>query len=620
MRFLLKWRTCILLSALVLAGACAVSLPSDQAGLPPTVQAVPEDSPAYATLRSALEAGDTAAFLGHLEGMARSGTELEDFRDTWLALARAAAGDFADAYVLLDQSRAQDPAAPAALLVPWLEAWFLALEGQPELAVERHSRLASRLPGITAELSLAALLEACGRPEEALAVYSALTPARIQAPEHDFDPQGLVFGHVRTVVTRHSLLLQRLGRSEQAQSVYRQLAEAQPEQHTAHAAALAQLATGEGLDNPALTLASAFARSVADVAAALQQQRYIEAAMLGLEVRGFDSQRAAFDQMSLLLDPGNEAIRLGLVDALYQAGHFAGAARVALSAPSPGPALEISAAQALVMTGQPEQARAALARALSDPDGGGDLQTLFGAAQISTLIDDEAQAMALIGQIETLPASQAETAAAHGVAASIHAHFGRLEEAVDLAGMARQLDDTHERRLQLADLLARAGRGGEALQLFRAEWLSRPDDPYTLNALGYFLIRHTDRLEEGYRVLARALMLAGSDPYISDSFGWALYLHGNLDQARGLIEDARDQLLPLRHWEIEDHLGDILWHQGDPAAARMAWQRALEQFPPHVERELIRDKLASGLSRPRPERRPLPTVRIDDGAERRQEI
>jgi tetratricopeptide (TPR) repeat protein len=116
------------------------------------------------------------------------------------------------------------------------------------------------------------------------------------------------------------------------------------------------------------------------------------------------------------------------------------------------------------------------------------------------------------------------------------------------------------------------------------------------------------------------MLLAESDPYIADSFGWALYQLGDLERARDLIEAARDDLLPQNHWEIEDHLGDIYWHLGRQDDARNAWEIALKTFPPKKERDLIAAKLKDGLTTPRPERRPLPQISLEELEIGRQDI
>ncbi len=175
--------------------------------------------------------------------------------------------------------------------------------------------------------------------------------------------------------------------------------------------------------------------------------------------------------------------------------------------------------------------------------------------------------------------------------------------------------------MALANALAEADEIDEALRLIRTESLARPNDPYMLNTLGYFLVEHTDRYAEAYRVLARANALAPADPYISDSFGWARYKLGDLEGARRYIEQSRNEIAPNVHWEIEDHLGDIYWHLGDKDAARAAWRTALNDYPSETKRAEIQEKLDNGLAGPPPEKQPLPKVSLgDEGEIGRQDI
>lgn len=577
-------------------------------------------SVSYSSAEEAIRAGDTAGLLTYLAALSESERDADNFYNAYLAIDRAADGDFVTArsYLGLTGDAETDAGLPGFFL--WLDAWFIALEGDADAAIERHREVAGSMPGITADLSLAAMLEAADRTDEALSVYQALTPTTIEAPEHEFDPRGIIFQHVSSVVVRHALLLQRLGRIEEAKEAYAQLAAAEPEQATSYAAAIESLETGKNLDNEPLTFVSGFSQSLSDVSAALQQQRYITAALAGRNLTGFDTNRAGFDLVTLVIDPANDGIRSGVVDALYEEALFDGAAHVALAAPKTTPSLQISAAQALIMADREPEARDAIAEALRLSKDDEKLQTLYGALQLSALLNDRDTAMELLPELMQLADNPAEKAAANGLASSIYSHFGDIPEAVSHALEARRLDDTHERRMTLADLLGRDGQVNDALVILRSERLARPNDPYTLNSLGYFLITRTDRMEEGYKVLARAMLLAESDPYISDSFGWALYQYGDLERAQRLIEASREDLMPHRHWEIEDHLGDIYWHQGKEEEARTAWQTALDNHPPQQESVLIARKLADGLETPAPEKKPLPEIRIDDGEINRRDI
>jgi tetratricopeptide (TPR) repeat protein len=574
----------------------------------------------YASTTDALKAGDTAGYLTLLAAMPAEEREQDRFANAYLALDRAADGDMAGAraYLGLTGNAADDFEKPGFYL--WIDAWFMALEGDLEGAINRHREVAGGMPGITADLSLAAMLEAAGRNEEALAVYESLTPTNIEAPEHEFDPQGIVFAHISTVIVRHALLLQRMGRIEESKIVYQKLADAEPEQSTSYAAAIDSLETGKNLHNKPLTVQTGFALALSDVSYSMQQQRFIQTVMMGGSIDGFDEKRAAFDLAILLVDPANENVRGGIIDALYEEALYAGAAHVALSAPKASPSLEISAAQALLMSGNEPAARKAIDSALKISDDTDRLSTLYGALQLRALLDDKQAAYDLVPELLSLAENAAEQAAAHGAASSVYLHFGDMAKAADHARDARQLDDTHERRMALADALGQAGHVNDALVILRSERLARPNDPYTLNSLGYFLITRTDKYEEGYKVLARALLLADSDPYIADSFGWSLFRLGDLDRAQGLIESAREELAPQSHWEIENHLGDIYWYQDRKEDARAAWQKALENYPPNGERDEILAKLKDGLTAPKPEKRPLPEISLEDLEVERRDI
>ncbi len=600
--------------ALILSEAARTTAVVDDDGRPVGKSAYPGG------LEDAVKAGDTAAYLQMLHDLPQAERDDNLYADAFLAIDRAAAGDLTAARNLIGIDK-EDPFTPEQSgFHLWLSSWFLALEGREDEALETHRRIAEGMPGLTGDLSLAAMLEAVGRPEQAIAVYESMTPSVIEAPEHSFDPKGLVYTHVKTVIARHALLLQRLGRIDEAKAVYARLAAAEPEEAASFAAASESLETGKNLNNVPLDLRSGFAQALGDVSRAMQEQRIIASILSGERMRGFDVERTAFDLVSLLIHPTDEGLRSSVIDALYEHALFEGVAHVALTAPKPTASLQISAAQALVMTGDEDAARKAIMSALDLTTDEDKLQTLYGALQLLSLLDDRTQADALIPEVLALAKNDAERAAAEGLVGGVYAHFGDTAAAVKHAREARRLDDTHDRRMSLADALGKDGKIDEAIAILRTERLLRPNDPYSLNSLGYFLVTRTDKIEEGFKLLARAIALADSDPYIADSFGWALYRLGHLDRAKAHIEGARDELLPHRHWELEDHLGDIYWHLGETDEARAAWSRAIEARPPQIERKALASKLVNGLTTPPPEKRPLPEVSLEDDEVARRDI
>jgi len=575
---------------------------------------------AYAVPSDAVKAGDMAAFITKTRNLDMADRDASPLFDAFIALDEAAAGRVEEARQTLADASVRSGETGETSFYIYLDAWLLAMEGKADEAINRHRGAASGMPGLTGDLSLAAMLDALGRPEQALAVYESMTPAKVEAPEHEFDPKGLLYTHIRTVISRHALLLQRLGRIDEAKAVYQKLADAEPEEAISYAAAMDSLETGKNLRNQPQSVAEAFSQSLSDVSRALQEQRIIRRIMMGGRIEGFDDQRSAFDQVALLISPANEDLRSGIIDEMYASALYDGVAHVANSAPEATASLQIAAAQAKLMSGEEDAARAAIDRALSLTDDDNRLSTLYGALQLHSRMNDEKASRDLVQEVIAMSENPAEKAAAHGLATDIYNQFGDSAQAVEHAEQARELDDTHDRRIVLADALGRNGQINEALAILRTERLARPNDPYMLNTLGYFLIERTEKLEEGFKVLSRARAMAERDPYIADSLGWAYFKLGHLSEARRLIELARKELEPHKHWEIESHLGDIYWYLDDKDAAAEAWQTALDNRPPAAEKAALIDRLENGLSVPEPERKALPDVSLTDGEVDRQDI
>lgn len=573
---------------------------------------------AYDDPSAAIRAGDTAAFIAAIKTNSVSDSSVKPFPAMVLAFDDAAAGNFTRAVDTLAPALENDASAPMA---GFLKAWFLALDGQQDAAISAHRAVGGQLPGLTGDLSLAAMLQAFDRSDEALGVYSAMTPTEIIAPEHDFDPQGLIFSHIQLVVARQALLLRQEGRIDEAQAVYRRLAAAEPEEATGYDAAISALATGRGIDDEALTLRAAFVQAMGDYSRSMAFQRILTGALTGNRARGFDDTKGAFDQLSLLIDPENEDLRLSIHDDLYDQALYPPALHLLETAPVQSSDLQLARAATLLRMDDPQGVDNALQSALKLADGDEELGATSAAMGIYSLLEKEDSALALAARLPQMAETPAEKAAAHGMSSAVYSQFSRYAEALVQSRAARELDDTHDRRMALTNAMAEAGEIEEGLLLLRTEALSRPNDPYMLNTLGYYLVEHTDRLEEAFRVLARASALAPNDAYISDSFGWIRFKLGDLEGARQYVERSRRELAPNRHWEIEDHLGDIYWHLGREEDARAAWAFALNEFPPEEQRMALEAKLANGITEGAPEKRPLPDVSLeDDGMVSRNEI
>lgn len=106
-----------------------------------------------------------------------------------------------------------------------------------------------------------------------------------------------------------------------------------------------------------------------------------------------------------------------------------------------------------------------------------------------------------------------------------------------------------------------------------------PGHSQALNALGYTLADRTNRLQEAYDLIHKALEISPDDFYILDSMGWVLYRMGRLDESITYLNKA---LSSRKDPEIAAHLGEVLWVKGDKAAARQIWETAIKETPEDV--------------------------------------
>jgi Flp pilus assembly protein TadD len=125
-------------------------------------------------------------------------------------------------------------------------------------------------------------------------------------------------------------------------------------------------------------------------------------------------------------------------------------------------------------------------------------------------------------------------------------------------------------------LLERLGRLPEALADMRGVASRRPNDPVTLNALGYTLVDRSIAIEEGHRLIVRALEAKPDSFAIQDSMGWSLVRMGKLAEGRTWLERAWAN---SRDPEVAAHLGETLWLQGRREDARRTWDEALAENP-----------------------------------------
>ena len=121
----------------------------------------------------------------------------------------------------------------------------------------------------------------------------------------------------------------------------------------------------------------------------------------------------------------------------------------------------------------------------------------------------------------------------------------------------------------------------------------QPEQPHVLNYLGYSWIDQGINLDEGMKLIKRAVDQRPDDGYIVDSLGWAYYRIGNYEDAVKNLERAID--LKPEDPTINDHLGDAYWRVGRTLEAKFQWAHARDLKPEAEELPKIEAKIANGL-------------------------
>ncbi|MGJ4945231.1 tetratricopeptide repeat protein [Bradyrhizobium sp. HKCCYLS1011] len=122
----------------------------------------------------------------------------------------------------------------------------------------------------------------------------------------------------------------------------------------------------------------------------------------------------------------------------------------------------------------------------------------------------------------------------------------------------------------------------------------QPDQPHVLNYLGYSWIDQGTNLDEGMKMIKRAVEQRPDDGYIVDSLGWAYYRLGNYEESVKNLERAID--LKPEDPTINDHLGDAYWRVGRKLEAKFQWAHARDLKPEPDDLPKIEAKIQNGLT------------------------
>lgn len=118
-----------------------------------------------------------------------------------------------------------------------------------------------------------------------------------------------------------------------------------------------------------------------------------------------------------------------------------------------------------------------------------------------------------------------------------------------------------------------------------------PENASALNALGYTLVLHTDRLKEAKAYIEKALEFKPDDPAITDSLGWVEYHLGNLKEAEALLRKAYNKLPDP---EVAAHLVEVLIKRGKRSEAVGMLNDMLNKHPQDERLHGVKEKMDLG--------------------------
>lgn len=136
-----------------------------------------------------------------------------------------------------------------------------------------------------------------------------------------------------------------------------------------------------------------------------------------------------------------------------------------------------------------------------------------------------------------------------------------------------------------------------AEQDFLQALMLSPNQPLTLNYLGYSWLERGKNVKKATEMLEKAAALSPREGFVFDSLGWAYYMTKNYDKAVLTLERAVE--LDPGSAVINDHLGDAYWRVDRQREAFYQWQRAaaLDNDMPEADKERLEIKLKEGLDK-----------------------
>lgn len=158
-----------------------------------------------------------------------------------------------------------------------------------------------------------------------------------------------------------------------------------------------------------------------------------------------------------------------------------------------------------------------------------------------------------------------------------------IETGFDSANLYRNLAISNER----------LDEDEQAEMHFKAALARDPDDPFTLNYLGYWWAESGRHLIQAIELIEQAVRLRPDSGFFVDSLGWVHFQLGNYQLAVEFLEKAT--MLEPEDAVIIAHLGDAYWQTNRYNEAKYKWRYAAQITKDSALQAELENKLATGL-------------------------
>jgi predicted Zn-dependent protease len=176
--------------------------------------------------------------------------------------------------------------------------------------------------------------------------------------------------------------------------------------------------------------------------------------------------------------------------------------------------------------------------------------------------------------------------------AEVYTTVQKYDEAIAvLTQLVKENPEEKSLQFQLASAEERSGDMAAAEKIFLALLEREPDDPATLNYLGYMWADKGVNLDRAEQMLLKAVAQDPRNGAFIDSLGWVYFKQGKFDSAEKQLIDAA-QLLPYDA-TVQEHLGDVLAKLGKRAQALERYRAALRLDPTPADEAQLRTKIAN---------------------------